>query len=88
MQLEAAFHCSVKCHQGQRGDEGCQPDVRDQNGEIDRTHPTLSGEGYRAHLVVVVEVGREKEARGKKGRDHGHLVRADVLPADEKVTGR
>lgn len=88
MNLELTLHGSVKSHQRQGEDEGGQNDMRDQNGEIDRTHPTFSGEGYRTYLVVVVEVEGQKQTRGEEGRDHGYLVRANVLQADEYVTCR
>lgn len=87
MELEVTFQRSVKGHQGQGKDEGSQHDVRDQKGKINRTHPTLSGEGNGAYLVVVIDVGSQEEARGKEGCDHRHPVRADVLSADEKITG-
>jgi len=58
--------------------ESRQQDVRDQNGEVERSCPVVMGIGNGADRVVVDKVEGQKEGRGSQSGQHKALVAVSV----------
>ena len=61
--------------------------MRDENGEIDWANPALAFEADGADLVVVDEIGNQKQYRAGEGRQHAGAMRLAVAGFDEAKAG-
>jgi len=62
--------------------------VGDEEGEVDRANPAPARKGDRTHLVMVYQIGHQKEARDPEGCDHADLVAGHLFPSDEEIPDR
>jgi len=59
--------------------------VGDEEGEINWANPALARKRYRAHLIVVDQIGNEKEAREAEGCHHADFVARYLFPSDKDI---
>jgi hypothetical protein len=79
--LEAPRHRDDRQRRHRRG----QHHVRDQDGEVERSHEALARERHRADLRVVNEVADQEERRHGERRDHELPVQIDTAETHQCV---
>ena len=57
----------------------------DQDREIQCSNASVPCKRNRSHLIVIRQIGDQKEGGGPKGRPHTELVRGDLSLSDQKV---
>lgn len=85
MLVEPHFESARKCEQDQRHDDHGQDGVRQQNREIDGANRALALELHGADIVVVDQIGNQKQRRSRERRNHAVTVRIPVFPFDENI---
>ncbi len=86
MSIKSPFQCPIDSDQGQRENRRGQDGVGDQDREVESPNRSLPPEMDRPDVIVVREIGDQKEGGDRKGRPHTDLVGGDLLPPDEEVS--
>ena len=76
---------TIQRSQCQGDDDRSKNYVGDEEGKVDWPNPTLARKRYRAHLVVMGQIGNEKEAREAKSCHHADLVARYPFPSDKDI---
>ena len=88
MALELAAERQPHRAERERYDHARQGDVRNQNREVERAHPSMAGEAHVADFVVIDQVRGEKYRRDDKGADHARAMRPHPSHFDENKSGQ
>jgi hypothetical protein len=86
MSPEVAAPRAPERHGDERDDQGGEDCVRQQDEEIDRPDVALSRKTRRAVVVVIDQIGREKDTGDDERGGHATQVRGDPAAADEIKT--
>ena len=57
----------------------------DQDREIHNSNASVPCKRNRSHLIVIRQIGHQKEGGGPKRRPHAELVRSDLSLSDQQV---
>src|SRR4029077_7179053 len=87
MLVKARLQSVCKRKQHQRHHSHCQNRVRNQDREVNRPRPSLSGKMYRAYMRMVIEVADQKDARRGKRGNHTGPMQPYFLARDEQPAG-